>query len=798
MPRWLIAFGRWLLERLFEPVVLSPDSLERLQKAAARGTLLYVARTLSLLEFWCWRHILTQAGLPLPVAVHGLTRRASPTLFSRLLGSGRAVFYFLRKGQRVRAPQGFDGQYETAFLAAATGANGRPVLAVPLLLVWRDATMRDSTRPWLELVLGAQEEPRTGWRLFQLLRRRNRAEAIVAEPIDLGALAQETSELRPEVSARRLRFELSGAIERARRTRLGPPRKSTRRLRQEILRSRRMRTALDEAARDMGHKTAALRAKAYLREVAANMKPWFLLVARRVLARVFRRIYEGVEVDMAGLERLRAAAHKGPLILVPSHRSHVDYLVLTYVLTDYGIAPPLIAAGANLSFFPLGFLFRRGGAFFLRRSFGGNRLYTAVFREYVRKMLKEGYSIEFFIEGGRSRTGKLLQPKLGLMGIIVDVVAAGEVKGAQVVPISIAYDKVIEERAYADELSGGEKKREDLGAFLRVRHVLASNYGRLYLNFDEPFALDDEMVAIRESETRDGEGDPGRRLVVQRIAHRVLWGITRSSVVTPTALVAAALLATGRRGVARDAFVQNARYLLARARAASAAGAGGRLAASLMDEADDLPVTALDRAIELLQADGDLQIRGTAGAPMVVIPEERRLHLDYYRNSALHALVAEALLATALLAVRQHGEGDEMARQRTLELSRLLKNEFVYEVGRPFGDIFDRTWERLQEDGTLDDPKRLRLLAGLVRDFVESYVVTAMGLASKGGHTNERELLELGERLYLEGTVTRREALSKSNFSNALDALRAMDPRGVQPEVIRYFLVSELPEEHAG
>ena len=274
---------------------------------------------------------------------------------------------------------------------------------------------------------------------------------------------------------------------------------------------------------------------------------------------------------------MRAAARRGPLVLVPSHRSHVDYLVLTHVLVDHDLAPPLIAAGSNLSFFPLGFLFRRGGAFFLRRSFGGNRLYSTVFREYVRKVMREGYSIEFFIEGGRSRTGKLLQPKLGLLGIIADVAADGDARGAQVVPVSIAYDKVIEEGSYAQELAGGRKRKEDLGAVLRTTRVLASNYGRLYVHFDEPFDLGEEIARAR---TAPREGDEaGRRSIVRRLAHRVLWGITRASVVTPTALVAACW----RRAVARRG--RRCSTCASCLRRESAAGAGGRLAVALQDGA---------------------------------------------------------------------------------------------------------------------------------------------------------------------------------------------------------------------
>src|SRR5262249_45677326 len=219
------------------------------------------------------------------------------------------------------------------------------------------------------------------------------------------------------------------------------------------------------------------RGRANLREIAADPKPWMFRLGRPILSWVFRRIFDGIEVDREGLAKVRDAARKGPLIIVPSHKSHVDYLVLSYVFLENDLVPPHIAAGANLAFWPLGFFFRRGGAFFLRRTFRGDRLYGAVFRAYVRKLLRERFNIEFFIEGGRSRTGKLLAPKLGLLGMVVEAALdddGAHARKAQVVPISIGYEKVIEEKSYAKELAGGKKKKEDVKGLLKATRVLGA------------------------------------------------------------------------------------------------------------------------------------------------------------------------------------------------------------------------------------------------------------------------------------------------------------------------------------
>src|SRR5262249_35338458 len=277
-----------------------------------------------------------------------------------------------------------------------------------------------------------------------------------------------------------------------------PPRKPVRRIQEEVLRSRRLVAEAKEieVAEKLTPQQIEKRARVALREIAADPKPWVFGLARPVMNWVFRRIFDGIEIDREGLEKVRAAARKGPLVIVPSHKSHIDYLVLSYVFLLNDLVPPLVAAGANLSFWPLGFFFRRGGAFFLRRSFRGDRLYAAVFRAYVRKMLRESFNIEFFIEGGRSRTGKLLAPKLGLLGMIVEAALdddGAHARQAQVVPISIGYEKVIEEKSYASELAGGEKKKEDVKGLLKATRVLGAQYGRLNIQFDDPLPLGETL-----------------------------------------------------------------------------------------------------------------------------------------------------------------------------------------------------------------------------------------------------------------------------------------------------------------
>ncbi len=196
----------------------------------------------------------------------------------------------------------------------------------------------------------------------------------------------------------------------------------------------------------------------------------------------------------------------GSLILLPSHKSHLDYIFLIHVFLRNHLPLPVVAAGDNLAFFPVGQIFRRGGAFFIRRNFHGDRLYGAVVDAYMRRLIMDGWSLEFFLEGGRSRTGKLLAPKLGLLSLAVD--AALGVTGRKIyfAPMSIGYERIVEEKAYVRELSGGEKQKEDVRGLLASTSLFRGKYGRLNLQIGELLTLEGMLAEI----DRQRAMSPGR------------------------------------------------------------------------------------------------------------------------------------------------------------------------------------------------------------------------------------------------------------------------------------------------
>ena len=224
--------------------------------------------------------------------------------------------------------------------------------------------------------------------------------------------------------------------------------------------------------------------------------------------KVWKRIYDVISVEAAGLNAAKRAAQSGPLVFIPTHRSYVDFLIVSYVCFICDLPIPHIAAGEDfLGILLVRELFRRSGAFFMKRSMDTSTdpLYSAIFSLYLQQLLVDGQSIEFFIEGTRSRSGKMLQPKQGLLSVLTDAYLDGKVSNVYIVPISIYYEKTMEGEIYSNELLGENKIRESLKSLLSSSSVLAGKFGSIAVNFAQPISLK-EYTAQHMAQYRDTPG----------------------------------------------------------------------------------------------------------------------------------------------------------------------------------------------------------------------------------------------------------------------------------------------------
>jgi glycerol-3-phosphate O-acyltransferase len=824
---------RGFLGRLFEPVKVPRDAAGDLVALAAEGSLVFVMRSPGLLNFLYLRWFLRRFGLPtlraaqnFPGLFGWLARvRRSRRALSDSVAARTSSLMFLGRHNPARDP----------FLTLLQRQRGlaRPVLLVPVLLVWSRRAPKLEGSIW-DVLYGSPEAPTAFANAMAFLRNRNRAVFGVGRPLDLQAFqAGQAGEPDP-ATARKIRGALHQHLAREFRTAVGPPLKAPSRVREKVLRDRTLRATLDALAGETGRSRTALRTEAQrdLREIASNYHPMFVRMMRPVLAWLFGRIYKGVEVDQDGLERVKRAAADAPIVFCPSHKSYVDFLVLPLVLYDGGMTPPHVAAGINLAFWPFGAIARRAGAFFIRRKVKGDRVYTAVLRAYLKLLLRDRFPQEFYVEGTRSRTGKLLFPKTGLVSMEVDAWLDGAADDVLFVPIAIDYERIIEGGSYVRELEGGEKPKESLRGLLRAAKVLFHRYERVYVQFEEPVSLKAlaqqrlgprasalsvdaawEGEASRSSTTlrlqaaSADDAEPAKRRLVQAVANRVAYGIGRAVTITPVGLLSAALLSHVRRGITATEVARRVELLRS-----LAIDGGARLAPGLAAAPTDprLPGPFRDTLLGLVAA---LLVREQRAADEVIyqVPEEKRTLLDYQRNAVLHRYVAPALVAAAVRA--EGSRSGEAVRARALWLSRLFKLEFIYRPGATVETVFAENAALLMRLGALarveeelrpgPDQETLDFLAEFTRAYLEAYRVaasTALAVARRAPvdrRTLLREALEQGRAAFLSGEVILRESRSKATLDNAIEwmidqqllvvegeRLRLGDPGGAALEAV--------------
>ncbi|KAJ3014148.1 UNVERIFIED_CONTAM: hypothetical protein HDU68_000404 [Siphonaria sp. JEL0065] len=504
-----------------------------------------------------------------------------------------------------------------------------------------------------------------------------------------------------------------------------------------------------------------------------------------------------------------AETNKISLIFLPCHKSHVDYLVISYIFYRLGLALPHIAAGENLNMPAVGHLLKHCGAFFIRRVWGDAPLYNTIMKEYIEILLRKGHNIEAFTEGTRSRIGKLLQPKFGIMKIIMESVLSGRVKDCIIVPMSIGYDKVIETGSYVSELLGAPKEKESLYQLLTNMNVLNFKWGRIDISFAKPFSLKEYIGAhtmrrgIRLNPSTSVED---RNLLLQTLGFRVLAEINKVSVIMPTALVGTIILTLRGRGVGRDELIRKVdwlkRVIVLRRGAVAEFG-------------DKSTGWVVDRAIQVLR---DLIGQRTDLLEPVFYPV-KRFELSFYRNQVIHLFITESILSCALYATVKQGGPIHIQKVRIFPdlendcafLSKLLKNEFIYGPHGLTQNMLKTIDDMVElnvmdtEDEVVDNVSTGNKLLSLSKEerrigretfdffcfllwpFLETYWLSAIScfaLIPQNLPTSEIVWVEerifhdqaqfLGKTLYYEGDLSYFEAVNTETLKNGFQRLKNM------------------------
>ncbi|KAI4225933.1 MAG: hypothetical protein L6R36_003553 [Xanthoria steineri] len=529
-----------------------------------------------------------------------------------------------------------------------------------------------------------------------------------------------------------------------------------------------------------------------------------------------RAYHQGIHVSSEEVLRLRsvaetAAKNKHSIIFLPCHRSHVDYVSLQLICYRLGIALPTVVAGDNLKIPVLGSFLQHAGAMWIRRSFANDALYTTLVQSYMDTLLQNGFNVECFIEGGRSRTGKLLSPKFGILSFFMDSVLSGRVEDAIICPVSTQYDKVVETESYISELLGQPKPQENLRDFLSASSVLSLKLGRVDVRFHEPWSLRsfiaEQRARVSDAKPSSALSDPlspqSRIRLLRTLGYRVLSDINAVSVVMPTALIGTVLLTLRGRGVGKSELIRRVEWLSARVRAK-----GGRVA----HFAGAPTSTIIERGLDVL---GPGLVGTIDDLPETTYTAVDRFQLSFYRNMTIHLFISEALVCAAMYTKVKQGGGPDNQRisfdalyEQVGFLSSIFRGEFIYPTAGLLLNLH-RTLLGLESDGVITlarsdgraDPhnaadtkifsveissmerkngrENFDFYNFLLWPFIESTwlgAVSLMGLTPPGPSQSEawldiRQAQEttqtLGKTLYHQGDLSYFEAVNKETLKNA-------------------------------
>jgi len=790
-------FLSWFLYRLFKRVSIDENMKEDLRLMQKEGTVVYAIKYRGRLDYLLYHYNFRRRRIPYPKIAFDLNismllpfthfLKVAFSQLSSLIRHGHLpdpyTSGFFSEAIQDRTPsliflvdpKGFARHFVHAqqdhihFLLETQKQMDRPIFIVPQLVLYKKTPEKDYTS-LRNLFFGFKDKPGAIRKTVLFFRHNRRAFIDFGRPLNLKAYLEDQPYARPlHDMSLEIRQMLIESIDRQKRIILGPIMKSRQQIKEIVLMDEGVRQKIEKMAHGNPKRLRRERKKAgeYFDEIAADFNMTYVLSVRKALNWVWKKIFEGVDVDMTGLARVREWARRGPVIYVPSHKSHIDYLILTQVLHDHHMHIPRIAAGKNLAFWPMGYIFRKCGAFFIRRSFTGARLYSEVFVRYIKALLEEGHPIEFFIEGGRSRNGKLVLPKTGFLSILLKAYEEGFCDDLIFVPISIIYDRIIEEKSYLKEIGGDEKKQESLQQLITARRFLKRRYGKIYIRFNHPFSLKEYLPYGQEADKESH----------LKLAYHLIQSINAVSLVTPLSLVATAILANHPRGFLLSELFDTVKSLMDFLKASEAP-----MADTLAD-----PENAVQETLSLLMGWKIVELLEGAEREedtFYYVEEEKKLELEYYKNSIIHFFIPHSFVAISLLTGPEEVKTLESILVDYAFLRGLLGSEFVFDGDEQLEEKVISLTEYFlasrfltPSEGTLGYKitklgfDKLPIWAALTKTFLESYWIAVKALGqrqTKGGKGGDLKNMEyLGKRFHKLGLVDHIGALSRLNYKNA-------------------------------
>lgn len=801
--------------------MLSDADAKRISDLSKKGSIIYVIRNRSRLEYLMLSYLFTKKGLPAPVFAHyismyfwqsfGQTLRRTISRFVAFIEhSGYPNPYkngfvegLIEKKKATLLPArhfaGLPWRFSRqnpdplADIIRICEKHNYPVYLLPIEFAYGRRPDRDFVKT-TDLFLGTKVEPSKIRQLLMAINHRKSTSILVSTPMSLELEVDEASIMAPDTAERTqeiaytLRTKCIQRINAERRVVLGPVLKTRSERIEQILHDREMFQFLRDHSKEDEKDFVALRrdARKMLNEIAADYNPTTVQIVIWLLTKAFKRLYAGMEINLDQLDQVRSMAREMPVVYIPCHKSHIDYLIVNYLLYINKLSVPYIVSGVNLNFWPLGAIFRGGGAFFMRRTFVGKRLYSKVFSKYVEYVLRDNIPIEFFIEGTRSRTGKIVLPKLGFLSILMNAVLKSEKKNLCIVPVSINYEHIFEQSFYLKEAKGKKNEGENISTMLKHGKMIRKKMGRFYLEIAEPFTLSELLTDYGGRIPRDTKV---QKELAGTLAYRVAHAINSQSIATPYSIVATAMLAGKTRGMYLHQ-IQSAVKLILEALKMKGVRVVG-LTENWVEQVLDHMLSE-----KIVSTETEDEEEGEEEDRIFFLDDDKRFLLTIYKNSIVHHIPFISLLSLCFLAA-----GEPVTKTVLYERYRFIKKviggELIYSDNKRQSEQFDReTFEKALEFFTghgfvttvenelqvlnKDGQQAARAFAGAILDFVGTYYLLAKTLWKNRKEELSDKLwlkkaMKLGKRMHSTGKIQRLEAVHKNIIESGLRHLRVLD-----------------------
>ncbi len=790
---------------LFRKIDFDPESLQTLKEYSSKNNIVYVSFHSSNISLLIFCHLLKKHNIDLPIValdenpymmqtIKHLSKRVIKSIKKKLfrkkykdifetdyierqLWEKKSILvsllsrkFFLRRYLEIK--------YDSLIYLVKLQKNFKnPIYLLPQMIFWNLNPERTS------VTVASQA---TGDRglisgLITTLKSTTPAFVRILPPINIAEEIENSRSKDPEQIAIALRNKLLERYYHDKRAAIGPVIRSNQEMMEKVLYHKDVLEMIEKQAKREKVSERHLRKNAYeyYKELAANYSVIALMILKKIVTFILNKIFDGIQYDPDSIRKIREASKKGPLILLPTHKSYMDFIVVPYIFFTNKLFSPHIVAGINMSFFPFGIFARRAGAFFIRRTFKGLKLYSAVVKQYIKTLISDGYPILMFMEGTRSRTGKLLLPKLGILYYLIDAIYAGYNEDLVFVPIAIDYDRLLEEKAHSKELKGNKKVNESMSGMIEGRKLLKRKHGKVYVSFSDPFTLKDIATGITDIKS-----------IPDLVANTVVSMISQVTVVTTFALTTTAMLILSAKGFSKSILKNNSKILFSYLMHTNA-----RFSETLHKDAD------IDEIIEhvldsYLDENIIQQIKIESGnkeeivEDLYVLKDDNRIRINYYKNCVVHYFLPVAFASMAVLYISKIVEKNEIKEADVKKeydfIKDLFRREFLYlDDGNTSDSIHDDIYKFFKqksilsrdENGILainaDHIYNLKLFASIMKDHFESYYAALKTMVSLDKEKVKREELvtcirKKALKMFHMGEIDLFESLSMPFYVNAI------------------------------